>query len=768
MADNSNNAILDPQRLAALRRVALLDTPAEAAFDRLTQLVVRTLRVPVSLVSLVEEDRQFFKSCAGLPEPWASRRETPLSHSLCQHVVISGEPLIVNDAREHDIAREQPAIAYIGVMAYAGIPLVTHDGYVLGTLCAIDSAPRDWTTEEIGILRDLAQSVLTEIELREEIIRRAQIQTQLRAREAQLVEAQRIAKIGSWEWEISSGEVSWSDEMFRIFGVSRDSFSPSYDSFMMGVHPDDRTTIHSEVQRSIMTAGPYKVEHRVLQPAGIVRFVCSGGEVIADRDGNPQRLVGVTQDVTEARRAEIATHRQLKEEATREQKVAGAKEIADILESVNDAFVSLDRNWCYSYVNRRAAELFGRKPEDLIGRNIWSEFPEGIGQPFHKAYERAVQTRLPQEIEEYYEPWNRWFENRIYPTANGLAIFFHEITERKLAERALRGSEARFRALFTSSPLAIIALSADDVVELWNPAAELMFGWRADEIIGQKIPVVPDVTRDEFNRLRQNALGGQTMTAIETVRQRRDGRLLDVLLSVAPFAAASGQVGVLKIVADVTEHRQLERRLLQASDEERRRIGRDLHDDLGQQLTGIAMLAATLHAQLEKQQNALAHEAEQIAQLISGGIGDLRRVVVGLSPFDTTATSFGTALSDLANKVARASGIQCDADVDLQLNIEQPRATELYRIAQEALTNAVKHSGASKIQLTWRGTLNRAELIVEDNGRGYAEDAQSDHGIGFKTMALRARMVGAHLIIVPSTAGGLKVRCVSYFSGTRV
>ena len=120
-----------PDRLAALRRSALLDTPAEAAFDRLTRLASTILQAPVALVALLDADRQFFKSCIGLPEPWASRRETPLSHSFCQHAVATGEPLVIEDARQHPLMRENLAIPDLGVVAYAGIPLITAEGHVL-------------------------------------------------------------------------------------------------------------------------------------------------------------------------------------------------------------------------------------------------------------------------------------------------------------------------------------------------------------------------------------------------------------------------------------------------------------------------------------------------------------------------------------------------------------------------------------------------------------------------------------------------------------
>jgi signal transduction histidine kinase len=157
--------VADPQRLAALRRLALLDTNAELAFDRLTHLVTRVLDVPIAIVSLVDDHRQFFKSAVGLPEPWASQRETPLSYSLCKYS-LAGEPLVLEDAREYPGFKDNQAVTEIGVVGYAGVPLITSEGFALGSLCAIDTKPHRWSSDDVTILTDLSVAVVTEIELR--------------------------------------------------------------------------------------------------------------------------------------------------------------------------------------------------------------------------------------------------------------------------------------------------------------------------------------------------------------------------------------------------------------------------------------------------------------------------------------------------------------------------------------------------------------------------------------------------------------------------
>ncbi len=153
--------------VAALRRTGLLDAPPDEQFERVTAMVARLLRVPVALVSLVDADRQFFQSARGLEEPWATRRQTPLTHSFCSYVVASEAPLQVNDAREEVIFRDNPAVAELGVIAYLGMPLRTSGGTTIGSVCAIDSRPRQWTSDDFANLKDLAALAEVQLALRE-------------------------------------------------------------------------------------------------------------------------------------------------------------------------------------------------------------------------------------------------------------------------------------------------------------------------------------------------------------------------------------------------------------------------------------------------------------------------------------------------------------------------------------------------------------------------------------------------------------------------
>jgi signal transduction histidine kinase len=162
-----SGALRDPRRLASLGATELMDSPAEPSFDRLTRHAAEILGVPIAVMSLVDDRRQFFKSQAGLGGEAGARRGTPLSHSFCQHVVHTGTPLRVQDAREHPLVRDNPAVRDMGVVGYLGMPLVTPGGDVIGSLCAIDHEPRAWTDADAERLSTLADELMAELARRE-------------------------------------------------------------------------------------------------------------------------------------------------------------------------------------------------------------------------------------------------------------------------------------------------------------------------------------------------------------------------------------------------------------------------------------------------------------------------------------------------------------------------------------------------------------------------------------------------------------------------
>jgi serine phosphatase RsbU (regulator of sigma subunit) len=168
----------------ALPATALVPAASDEAYERFVRLVRRQLGVPVALVSLVSATEQVFPGAEGLPEPWQTTRRTPLSHSFCQHVVTSARPLVIEDAREHPLVRDNLAVPELRVIAYAGMPLVDVDGRVIGSLCAIDSRPRRWSGADLAVLVDLAAACSATLQL-----------------QAMRERAARAAEVAATEWD---------------------------------------------------------------------------------------------------------------------------------------------------------------------------------------------------------------------------------------------------------------------------------------------------------------------------------------------------------------------------------------------------------------------------------------------------------------------------------------------------------------------------------------------------------------------------------------
>lgn len=287
------NPVGHPERLAALRRTGLLDTLPEASFDRVTRLVARLLDVPVALVSLVDADRQFFKSCVGLDGTRATERETPLSHSFCQYVVIREEALFVEDAREHPLVRDNPAVAEYGVLAYAGFPL-TNGGEVIGTLCAVDTRPRHWTEEEIGLLEDLAALAQTEIDLRLDVAERRQAEGALRT----LVAG---SPLGIMACDARGAVSVWNPAMERLLGWSAGAVVGGPPPHVPPETRGEWTALQERVLRGETVTGA-RWEHR--DRGGRAVQVSLSLAPLHDADGGVRGMIVLMEDVCERVRVE--------------------------------------------------------------------------------------------------------------------------------------------------------------------------------------------------------------------------------------------------------------------------------------------------------------------------------------------------------------------------------------------------------------------------------------------------------------------------------
>ncbi len=239
-----------------------------------------------------------------------------------------------------------------------------------------------------------------------------------------LEESLKLAHIGNWQWDIASDTVTWSDELFRIYGLNQDTFKASFGGYLERIHPEDMLRVKATIEGAMINKEQVTFEERIVRPNGEIRFLKSWGYVVLNEHKVPIKMYGACIDITISKITESNLAKK-------------DNEFKNILERVSDAFVALDTNWAYTYINAKAGEIFGRKPDTLVGKHIWTEFPIIIGQAFYKACYVALETQKYCCIQEYYQPNNLWFENHIYPSPDGLTIYFVDITSKKKAEEAL-------------------------------------------------------------------------------------------------------------------------------------------------------------------------------------------------------------------------------------------------------------------------------------------------------------------------------------------
>ena len=259
----------------------------------------------------------------------------------------------------------------------------------------------------------------------------------------------------------------------------------------------------------------------------------------------------------------------------KESRIPDHESITNIIERISDGFVAFDAQMNYIYVNERSSQLLGRKPEDLIGRNYWKEFPEAKGTPFAEAYVRALETQTPIQFENYYAPWDRWFENRIYPSKDGLAIFFTEITERKRAEIQLKASEERLEHIVETIPDGIIMVNREGAITYANSSAERILGltratiaersyndpkWKITNVDGGPFP-------DEDLPFSRVMTSNQAVYGVEHAIIYPDGRRIILSINATPMHDTQGELaGMIASITDITDRKQSEAMLKRESD----------------------------------------------------------------------------------------------------------------------------------------------------------------------------------------------------------
>ncbi|MCU0757979.1 MAG: PAS domain S-box protein [Steroidobacteraceae bacterium] len=469
--------------------------------------------------------------------------------------------------------------------------------------------------------------------------------------------------------------------------------------------------------------------------------------------GTAHAAIGLAHDITE---------RKLAEDALRDSQLR----LRALAENSTDWLLLVDPEHRILFVNRPIA---GIPPEQLLGRSIVEFTPPHDLEGSRGFVDAALAGRDPQpQREQLLEDGRdgpRVLLLRAQPVRAGEAIVavvltITEITRQRRDERMLR---LQARILETMSE-GVVLVDSRGAICLTNPAFDELFGYRAGELAGGPIERLfrldAAARRGADRRLRAQRAGDRA-EPIELECLRRDGTAFAAACVVTPLSI-DGAEHWLAVLNDVTERKLLERQILEVSNREQQRIGNDLHDGLGQELTGVALMLRGLATQVRRAHPEAIGEVDEIVGLLNQSIHNARTLARGLSPVSLERGGLVSALRTLAARTRETYGLATTLRTRLAqpLRLDEGAASHLYRIVQEALSNAMRHGRATRVRIQLSSDEAAIRLSVHDNGRGLPPESQRPSGLGLRTMRYRAHVVGGDLLVANHRLGGTIVRCV--------
>jgi PAS domain S-box-containing protein len=551
----ATNIFREAEFLLALRDSGALETPVETAFDELASLAAAICGTPISLVTFINGNHPWFKAWHGLVPIEAS-----LAASFWAHVVSApGGLLLVSDATRDSRFADSPLVTGApGIRFYAGLALRTPSGNAIGMLGVMDLQPRILGSRQEESLRVVGRQVMAQLELRRNFNEGALMQARLKT-------SQRITRLGDWHYDFASHRLLWSDEVYRILGISAKDAPPDAENFYRRVHPDDLAFVHREKKAAAEGSRLVNFEHRIIRPDGQVRYVHQITEMIFDEQGRPGRESGTIQDITERKLSEAA----LRESEERHRKM--------LMLSSDAHLVHVDG--VITFVNQACCQLMGAaEPTQLLGRPAL--------EIVHPDFQDLVRIRRPrrQRFDDQAIPPSEMKFIRLDGTAvevevTSVVFDFHgheevqviarDITARKQAVTALRESEERFRFVTRAVSDGIWDWDLSTGALWWNDSFLTTFGFAPGEVAPSVDfwtgRIHPDERGGVIDSVRRDIDGGAESWSAEYRFERKDGSYAFVQDRGYIFHNAEGKaVRMVGGMRDLTEQKKMETQYLRA------------------------------------------------------------------------------------------------------------------------------------------------------------------------------------------------------------
>jgi PAS domain S-box-containing protein len=591
-----------------------------------------------------------------------------------------------------------------------------------------------------------------------DVTERKQAEESLRKKEMELTEAQHLAGVGSWQWDPDSDTVVWSEELYRIAGLDRHLPAVSFRDHPQLFKPESWERLRGAVEEALLSGTPYELDVEMIRPDGTTRWLTARGEAQRDSTGRIAGLRGTAQDITERRQ--------------REESLALFR---NLIESSSDALEVIDAGTLrFLDVNEQACRDLGRSREELLRLTV-RDIDQGLDESsrvepaktcgpggvvvFESVRRRKDGSTFPVEINLRHVALDR----------NYLVCVVRDITGRRLAQQTLRESEERLRLAAASGKMFAYTWDAvTDVIVRSGESAHILGIADSTPTTGRE--VLAKIHPDDRERVAAAVTGltPENPDLQMTYRViRPDGTVIWLEgTSRAYFDDNGSRLRSIGMVADITPRKLAEealssvsRRLIEAQETERARIARDLHDDIGQ---GLALLTVTLD-QIKRLTSDSAVEArrwmDQLERQISEMAAGVQALSHDLHPFKLQLLGVVAAMKSFCAELSELHRVEIDFnDQDVPRSMPPKISLCLFRVLQEALHNAVRHSGARRFAVHLRGASDAVRLTVRDAGIGFdPETASHGRGLGLTSMKERLKLAGGELSIQSEPTRGTTI-----------